>query len=327
MSLFENQNCPVCKRQFEDGDDIVVCPECGTPHHRECYNLIGHCVNRGLHKSDYNYYNEHPQPKKENGHEERQSFFPPKDENGSESRKGFVPPVFGGAPSSAPFSVNPFETTDEKINGESLADVAAYVRNNQLRFINIFRRQEQTGKKTGWNWGAFFFGQYYFFFRKMYKQAIILLCAGLTISCLFTLLTGKYAPETIKAIADLQTLKSTDMTVFFEKLAAIQKVADYSTYSAIAYSAGAAGLLLRIVFAIFADSMYKTEATQLIKRVNQKISEGAEFNTPYDNSDELRTLSREQLKRLFLAKKGGITIWAPLMAYFATELLMTLIQK
>ena len=34
MSIYNNCVCPVCKKQFEDGDDIVVCPECGTPHHR-----------------------------------------------------------------------------------------------------------------------------------------------------------------------------------------------------------------------------------------------------------------------------------------------------
>ena len=30
--------CPVCKVKFKDDDDIVVCPACGAPHHRSCYN-------------------------------------------------------------------------------------------------------------------------------------------------------------------------------------------------------------------------------------------------------------------------------------------------
>ena len=40
---FTQYNCPVCKKQFEKGDDIVVCPECGAPHHRECYEQNGKC--------------------------------------------------------------------------------------------------------------------------------------------------------------------------------------------------------------------------------------------------------------------------------------------
>ena len=55
MPDYKKYKCPVCNKQFKDGDDIVVCPECGTPHHRECYKLTGHCVNQGLHKSGYGF--------------------------------------------------------------------------------------------------------------------------------------------------------------------------------------------------------------------------------------------------------------------------------
>lgn len=34
---FTEYKCPVCDKQFKKGDDVVVCPECGAPHHRECY--------------------------------------------------------------------------------------------------------------------------------------------------------------------------------------------------------------------------------------------------------------------------------------------------
>lgn len=43
MSRFENKLCPVCRERFRDGDDITVCPECGTPHHRECYLKLNRC--------------------------------------------------------------------------------------------------------------------------------------------------------------------------------------------------------------------------------------------------------------------------------------------
>ncbi len=45
--------CPGCQQAFKDDDDIVVCPECGTPQHRECYEKDNCCVNSHLHSDDY----------------------------------------------------------------------------------------------------------------------------------------------------------------------------------------------------------------------------------------------------------------------------------
>lgn len=46
---FKKYICPVCTKQFNENDDVVVCPECGTPHHRECYNNLGKCFNEATH--------------------------------------------------------------------------------------------------------------------------------------------------------------------------------------------------------------------------------------------------------------------------------------
>ena len=43
MSFYNKNACPVCEKTFEPSDEIVVCPECGAPHHRHCYKEIGHC--------------------------------------------------------------------------------------------------------------------------------------------------------------------------------------------------------------------------------------------------------------------------------------------
>ena len=45
--------CPVCGRIMTDDDDIVVCPECATPQHRECWMKTGHCINEDKHSSGY----------------------------------------------------------------------------------------------------------------------------------------------------------------------------------------------------------------------------------------------------------------------------------
>lgn len=55
MSLYENTKCPVCNEVFKEGDDIVTCPVCGTPHHRECYNKLGKCANASLHSEGFEF--------------------------------------------------------------------------------------------------------------------------------------------------------------------------------------------------------------------------------------------------------------------------------
>lgn len=44
MMDYTGIQCPVCKKEFTKQDDIVVCPECGAPYHRDCYFQEGHCL-------------------------------------------------------------------------------------------------------------------------------------------------------------------------------------------------------------------------------------------------------------------------------------------
>ena len=48
---YTGEKCIVCGELFADGDDIVVCPDCGTPCHRSCWEKSGECTNTALHES------------------------------------------------------------------------------------------------------------------------------------------------------------------------------------------------------------------------------------------------------------------------------------
>lgn len=50
---YTGETCPVCNQVFQEDDDIVVCPDCGTPHHRKCYLKNKHCANEALHQSGF----------------------------------------------------------------------------------------------------------------------------------------------------------------------------------------------------------------------------------------------------------------------------------
>ena len=47
------ENCPYCGLEFQEGDDVVVCPECATPHHRACWFAHGECANTEKHAEGF----------------------------------------------------------------------------------------------------------------------------------------------------------------------------------------------------------------------------------------------------------------------------------
>ncbi len=56
---YYNEICQGCGRKISEGEDIVVCPECGTPQHRECYEKENKCVNEHLHAENYEWKPKH----------------------------------------------------------------------------------------------------------------------------------------------------------------------------------------------------------------------------------------------------------------------------
>ena len=53
MSNYIGCKCPVCQQPFTETDDIVVCPECGAPYHRACYQKQGGCVYASKHGTSF----------------------------------------------------------------------------------------------------------------------------------------------------------------------------------------------------------------------------------------------------------------------------------
>ena len=45
--------CEGCGEPLTLQDDIVVCPDCGAPYHRTCYEKLGQCIHRPAHAAGY----------------------------------------------------------------------------------------------------------------------------------------------------------------------------------------------------------------------------------------------------------------------------------
>ncbi len=56
---YYNHRCPVCEKVFEKDSEIVVCPICGAPHHRDCYETLMHCHFQDKHQEGFDYKTEY----------------------------------------------------------------------------------------------------------------------------------------------------------------------------------------------------------------------------------------------------------------------------
>lgn len=344
MPDYKKYKCPVCNKQFKDGDDIVVCPECGTPHHRECYKLTGHCVNQGLHKSGYSFIDsEKEKLKVEEQKETAKSFegeysgdyyYSPDDDFVAQAKKEVQEKKQASTDSDNTdggfFSI-PTIQVDESfykmrgtIDGLNISDIAATVRTNVSRFIQIFKKQSKTKKKAGWNWAAFFFGSFYLLFRKMYKQGVAFFCLAMTSIIAGEAFILKFAPKYVSAVQDFVTQYASNPSGI--STADAQKLlttSDAINAQKIMYIILAVMLLLRIIEAIFADYFYKGTVASIIKKVTQQLDEGASFSQAALFFGQDKELDQTQMRRMYLANKGGVTLFAPFLAYFIMYILVT----
>lgn len=198
-----NEKCAVCEKDFIESDDIVVCPYCGTPHHRECYNSMGYCKNEELHSQSFEWKPSSKQAVNEpvsalnDGH---QIVFCPncgKENPASEpvclncgarlynnAQFGFSQqPVMLPNMQNQQFSTNVVQISpDDTIGGNKVSDTAEYVQMNAHRYIPKFYKMEKTGSKLSFNWAAFLFSPYWFFFRKMHIIGFVIMLLSLFVT-------------------------------------------------------------------------------------------------------------------------------------------------
>lgn len=187
------ENCPYCGVPFAENDDIVVCPECATPHHRVCWFAHGECANAEHHGTDFVWKKAVETPPKEEPAQPHISQLNAANPDiicpdcGTTSPSGtircpecgamlipFANPV--GEPPLAQFRPE-FDAT-ENIRGIKSGDIALYCRTAGANYIRSFRR------KVSWNWAAFLFSPFWFFYRKLHKAGAIFLTVYLALHLL-----------------------------------------------------------------------------------------------------------------------------------------------
>ncbi len=195
MGKYTGSQCIICGNFFQDEDEIVVCPDCGTPYHRACYQTEGRCINTALHAVGGSWQSVQNEQRRSQGGIEC-SHCGYVNFAGTQTCASCGLPLFRPdeeAESSAVSEENTasmgmqegqqyyFQSSDPccgmspdyEIEGEKLGDVANFVQTNTLYYIPLFRRFKETDRKISFNLPCVLFPYFYFANRKMWFMTIL----------------------------------------------------------------------------------------------------------------------------------------------------------
>lgn len=203
MVDFKDKVCPICNKQFIDGDDVVVCPACGTPYHRGCYSIENRCIYEDRHSSNKSEnlnkneeYNENSENEevfnakstdKDNENNQNNEKLCPRCKHQNpidasfcnkcgyllkDSREIFeeIPPEIKDG---IPVLFDPMGGVDpeKKVEDVKFGDLAKLVKSNTPYYMNVFKKINDENKSK-FNFSAFLFNGIWFLFRKQYKVGI-----------------------------------------------------------------------------------------------------------------------------------------------------------
>lgn len=221
MSLnIKGRTCAACHAYLFEDDDVVFCPICGAPHHRDCYANIGHCALEEFHGTDKQYnliadkQSEQKSDDKAQKAEEKTCRFCNKTIEGDAKvcpycGRPLMPIVMG-----YDFLGGVNENTE--IDGVKATEIRDFVAVNTHKYLPRFTKVSKE-TRLSWNWTAFLFPEGWFFSRKMYKQGAIVLTlmvvAQILTIPLFTFLssislgsTAEYAQYLLSNISEVGVL-------------------------------------------------------------------------------------------------------------------------
>lgn len=323
MANFSSSKCIVCNRIFEETDDIVVCPDCGTPYHRDCYNQVGECINTQLHdegiswsqKKSLGENSEEKASQEENNicprcgfyNEQGQNFCSQcglplnsgydnqhfNDENNQNPYPNFGSAGQGFGGQGQPF--NPFMggfvsiEDDTDIDGVKARDAADYVGSNKLYFLAQFMRFAKLKIKRSFNFCAFLFPEYYYFYRKMIGHGFFFLTSEIAMWILMQIIVLK-----------LNITSSTATTEIFEN------ISSSSVWSGVIMGVSLLFFIIRIISGMFSNFWYFKKTKHDIEQIDQVAQSDIQ-------------------RRDTIAKKGGTSIALTIGAIAAYNLIIRII--
>ena len=294
MSKQLNDKCSICGSYLFSDDDIVHCPECGAPHHRDCYATVGHCGLHQYHGTENQFKpNIEPngEPEKETGEMfgrcancgkklPQGSNFCPFCGFYTDSRQTTDEPEFISLQMGAGgIKIDPYGGVDKNsnIDGVKVKDLARFIAFTPNRVLPKFKRFMDSGKHTSWNWIAFLSPYSHALFRKMngafFAYLILEITAYVLITPFYNLFLSADLPINYTA-AQLSEYIANNSEKLLNPAALLLAFVGFVVFIGI-----------RIYAGMFNDWLYKQHAVATIKKIRADL----------DADDELQ-----------MRKKGGV---------------------
>lgn len=292
--------CEGCGKPLALTDDIVVCPDCGAPYHRLCYEKLGRCIHAPAHGAGYEwkfpYRDEELRTCPSCGERTLRTeetcrccgaALPPESQTPPQPGDRRAPEGDGTGRFDyddlyRQYQQNVEEPTrrnvqaafgqQELIDGIPSSDWADYIGKAAPVYLNDYSRMQMQGTKVSMCFSALVFGPFYFFYRKAWKPAFAFLAAELVLF-IPTLLDMMRATGSPLAAG----LSTTALVVLSRVMSVL-------------------GFALVLVRTLFAKWLYRKSAAERIRRIR------AEFPDP-------------QQRRAVLSAQGGVSFAAVIGAF------------
>lgn len=284
MADYKGETCAVCNEVFKDGDDIVVCPDCGTPYHRACWAKVGQCVHEAEHAAGFEWQ---PAARAAAVHGGGETVCPNCGAHNAPGakqcshcgvplpapEKGDTRPIYAregdaypNSAAKAPGGPDPRMAAfapgqdggiyrrelgpDDTIDGIKARDWSRYVGASSPFYLMQFFRMSLTKRRWGTCFSAFLFGPVYFFYRKMWAE-------GIRFSLLLLALE---VPSIMALLADAGIAPFAGWSMGW--LPMLTEVCYVATW------------VVRVLMGMFAVYWYKQSAARRIKAIYEHIPEG-----------------------------------------------------
>ncbi len=299
MFFYEGLSCPYCHTRFEEADDIVACPTCGAPHHRDCWKEHGTCAHADTHGTDEQWTRDGAFAEMSEDEDDTAVRRHPCGNCGTDnspyaefcshcgraldaeawesSQEEPTTSPFDAPPyTSSPFSeYAPFRSQtsyyagmspEETIDGETVADLVTVVQTNTPYYLPKFRAMSQKNAKLSWNWAAFLIPSYWLLFRKQYLLGSLLLLLEITLSTLTMAAVFSFS-DSLGAVSS-----SADLVMHL-----LEAARSDPYLQNVVHFIGAIGVLLllsRLIVALFGNCWYMSHTKRLIRRSRDLYPEG-----------------------------------------------------
>jgi len=296
MKDYAGVPCAQCNRHFTAEDDIVVCPECGAPYHRSCYNQNNTCVCAHLHQSGQKWSPPSPvlETARQSSPDAPQLYCVRCDsavEPGA-SRCEHCGMLFfaeGARPDSgetSPFDfrfmmdplyfVDPEEYVTEDVR---MRDMARHVRQNVLYYVGAFGDIRRRGKAR-FNFAAFLFSGVWLLHRKVYRlgAAITFLTGGLSliVSMVFGNDITSYINEAVFAAG---SGGQTAVSIFDAAASLMSAPPNIAFPLYIGMFTTIASFIVQIILGIYGNRIYYNSCLRKVREIKEETSSTEEYYT------------------------------------------------